>query len=67
MMFKDEQLSDTELTSLKEIAKGVHQRPVSTEHAQRLLDLKLVYKILGDLRITAKGRSVVIAASRAGL
>ena len=65
-MSMDKELSAAELTSLKEIAKGIHQRPVPAEHAQRLRSLQLIYRILGDLRITKKGRSWVIASSHRG-
>lgn len=49
-------LTVTELASLREVAKDFNQGPVPTADALRLLDLNLVYKLLGDLRITSTGR-----------
>ena len=54
-----DELSYAELTSLEEVANGIHQRPIPKEHACRLLRDSLIYRLLGDLRITAKGRTVL--------
>jgi hypothetical protein len=50
-------LSRGEVLSLQEVGKGVHQGCVSSQHAARLIELKLVYRLLGELRITAAGRA----------
>jgi hypothetical protein len=49
-------LSPAEIGSLKEIGRGAYHAPVPKPHAENLLDLKLVYQLLGDLRITTAGR-----------
>ena len=50
-------VSDSELLSLREIAKGFNKGPISHTDAVRLLELNLVYCLLGDLRLTTQGRS----------
>jgi len=59
MIMPDEQFSPAEMASLREIAKGVFQRFVPVEHAQRLLAAKLIYVLLGELRITTQGRKLI--------
>ena len=49
-------MTDLELLSLREVAKGFNKGPVPHAHAVRLLELELVYCLLGDLRITTLGR-----------
>jgi hypothetical protein len=49
-------ISDSELISLREIARGFNKGPIPKADALRLLELKLVYNLLGDLRITTLGR-----------
>jgi hypothetical protein len=49
-------MTDLELMSLREIAKGFNKGPIPHAHAVRLLELDLVYCLLGDLRITTLGR-----------
>ena len=58
-MAENETLNEAELNSLKEIGRGVLQHSTPAEHKERLLALKLIYKLLGDLRITGKGRAVL--------
>jgi hypothetical protein len=50
-------LSEKELGSLKEVAKGAWQEPISIADGKRLLELTLVYNLLGCLRITTAGRA----------
>jgi len=49
-------LSGSELASLCEVAKGAHHGPIPEADALRLLDLGLVYRLLGDVRVTTAGR-----------
>ena len=58
-MAENETLNEAELSSLKEIGRGVLQQSTPAEHKERLLALKLIHKLLGDLRITGKGRAVL--------
>lgn len=58
-MVPSEQISPAEMASLREIAKGVFQRFVPVEHARRLLAAKLIYVLLGELRITTQGRNLI--------
>ena len=52
-------LSEAEYASLQEINRGLFQRRIPADHADRLLSLKFIYRLLGDLKITAKGRAVL--------
>ena len=51
-----EPLSVSELASLQEVAKGFDHGSIPVGDATRLLELKLIYKLLGELRLTAAGR-----------
>jgi hypothetical protein len=53
------QLSELELTSLAEVARGFCHAPIPAIDAKRLLDLKLIYNLLGSYRILAAGRKVL--------
>ena len=61
-------LSISELSSLIEVAKGMDQSAIAEADAQRLLDLGLIYKLIGLLRITRAGRARISSSSalRAG-
>ena len=59
MITSDKQFSAAEMASLHEVAKGVFQQVIPVEHAQHLLDAKLVFKLFGELRITAEGRKLI--------
>lgn len=48
-------LSNEELTSLKEVNRGAVQRAIPATHAEHLLELGLIYRLLGSLRITSAG------------
>jgi hypothetical protein len=56
-------LSPEEFTSLLEVAKGFNQDCIPLDHAQRLIDLKLIYKLLGFLNITGAGRARIAGGS----
>jgi hypothetical protein len=49
-------LSPGEFASLQEVAEGFDQRPIPEADALRLLELDLIYKFLGFLRMTGAGR-----------
>jgi hypothetical protein len=49
-------LTPSELISLKEVSRGPFQAAIPQADGSRLLQLKLVYKMLGELRITMAGR-----------
>ena len=50
-------LSPGEFASLVEVGGGAFHAPILLAHEIRLLELKLVYNLLGNLRITAAGRT----------
>ena len=50
-------LSPAELASLRQVSRGVFQEAICAADAERLLSLKLIYVLLGDLRITASGKA----------
>jgi hypothetical protein len=49
------------LGSLQEVARGPFQEPICAADSARLLQLKLIYRLLGDLRITAAGRARLLS------
>jgi hypothetical protein len=49
-------LSASELVSLREVAKGARHGPIPKADALRLLDLRLIYSLFGDLHMTTAGR-----------
>jgi len=56
-------LSASEFASLKVIGEGFDHSTVTDAAALRLLDLKLVYSLLGSLRMTHAGRARIISGS----
>ncbi len=50
-------LSPDEFASLVEVGSGAFHAPVLLVHETRLLELKLVYNLLGNLRITTAGKA----------
>lgn len=50
------ELSEIELASLGEVAKGFDQCGIPDNHSRKLIELRLIYKLLGSLRITSAGR-----------
>ena len=56
-------LSVTEFASLVEVAKGFDRRTIPPDDALRLLDLKLIYKLLGLPHITRAGRARIASGS----
>jgi len=55
-MATDERLSASELASLQEIAKGIYRHSIPEVDAARLIELRFIYRLLGDLRMTTAGR-----------
>jgi len=49
-------LSVTEFASLQEVGTGFHHDAIPESHCLRLMDLHLIYNLLGSLRITTAGR-----------
>ena len=49
-------LSATEFASLQEVGSGVCHGAIPEGDGLRLMHLRLVYKLLGHLRITTAGR-----------
>jgi hypothetical protein len=49
-------LSTSELASLREVGKGFAHGKIPKNDEKRLLELRLVYMLLGNSRITAAGR-----------
>ena len=43
-------LTEAEWASLADVGTGVCHTPIPPEHARRLLDLKLIYNLLGSCR-----------------
>jgi hypothetical protein len=56
-------LSVSEFASLKTIADSFDHSTVSEADARRLIDLTLIYKLLGSLRITHAGRLRIASGS----
>jgi hypothetical protein len=54
-------LSEAEFASLAEVGTGFCHGPISVDHAKRLQDLRLIYSLLGTLRITTAGQLVLRA------
>lgn len=54
-------LSESEWASLAEVGTGFCHAPIPVDHAQRLLDLKLIYSLLGSYRIMRSGRDMLRA------
>jgi hypothetical protein len=48
-------LSVTEFASLREVARGIGHGGIPESHSLTLMDLGLIYRLLGSLRITAAG------------
>jgi len=49
-------LTVSELASLQEIGRGLRHGSIPEADALRLLELRLIYKLLRDLRMTTAGR-----------
>jgi hypothetical protein len=49
-------LSVTEFASLQEVGRGIGHAGIPESHGLRLLDLQLIYRLLGSLHITTAGR-----------
>jgi hypothetical protein len=55
-MSADNFLSTTEFASLREVGSGIGHGGIPESHSLRLIDLHLIYRLLGSLRITTAGR-----------
>lgn len=53
------QLSPDELFSLKEIGKSFLHKHIPDAHAEHLLELRLIYRLLGTYRITGAGKELL--------
>jgi|SRR5579859_1274323 len=49
-------LTHSELASLQEIGRGLRHGSIPEADALRLVELRLIYRLLGDLRMTTAGR-----------
>jgi hypothetical protein len=56
-------LSASEFASLKVIGAGFDHSAVTEPDAARLLELGLIYRLLGSLRMTHAGRARIISGS----
>ena len=50
-------LSATGFELLREVGSGIGHGGIPESHSLRLLDLRLIYRLLGSLRITAAGKA----------
>jgi hypothetical protein len=55
-MMKDIRLSSSELAALTEVAKGVCHAAIPRADSEKLMDLRLIYNLLGEARITRAGQ-----------
>ena len=56
-MTVDPTLSPLEFASLQEVAKGFNQRRIPDLHRERSIELRLIYNLIGGLRMTAQGNA----------
>lgn len=49
-------LSATEFASLQEVGRGIGHGGIPETHSLRLMDLRLIYRLLGSLCITTAGK-----------
>ena len=59
IMTNSPHLSEPEWASLAEVGTGFCHAPIPADHARRLLDLKLIYSLLGSYRIMHSGREML--------
>ena len=52
-------LSDLEWASLAEVGSGFCHAAIPADHAKRLLELRLIYSLLGNYRIMSSGREML--------
>lgn len=52
-------LSKLEWASLAEVGTGFCHAPIPADHAKRLLELRLIYSLLGNYRIMTSGRQML--------
>jgi hypothetical protein len=56
-------LTEHEWASLAEVGTGFCHAPISLDHTNRLLELKLIYNLLGSCRLTTAGRQMLQSRS----
>jgi hypothetical protein len=56
-------LSVIEFGSLEEVGSGITHAGIPMNHGRRLMDLGLVYSLLGNLRITTAGKTRIARGS----
>jgi hypothetical protein len=59
-MSASDYLSATELASLREVGSGIGHGGIPETQSLRLMDLRLIYRLLGSLRITSAGRARIV-------
>ena len=52
-------LSKPEWESLAEVGTGFCHAAIPADHAKRLLELRLIYSLLGNYRIMSSGREML--------
>ncbi len=52
-------LSESEMASLAEVGTGFCHAAIPADHARRLLELRLIYSLLGNYRIMSSGRDML--------
>ena len=57
-------LTEAEFESLAEVGTGFLHEAIPDDHAEHLLELGLIYNLLGSVRITISGRHMLSAANR---
>ena len=56
-------LSATEFASLREVGIGIGHGGIPESHSLKLMDIGLIYRLLGSLRITTAGRKRIASGS----
>ena len=63
IMLTSPYISEAEFASLAVVGTGVSHGPISVEHAKHLQDLRLIYNLLGSLRMTSAGKKMLRAVN----
>ena len=58
-MAPDDILSASQFASLQEVSKGIFRGPIPNADAVRLVELRLIYRLLGDFRLTTAGQNAI--------
>jgi hypothetical protein len=56
-------LSVTEFASLQEVGRGIGHGGIPESHSMRLMDLRLIYRLLGSLCVTTAGKARIARGS----